>query len=289
MDHLQMGSYPVVVLNDWPSIKQTFHDETALYRPKDNFFNTAFPAGFASISGDAWKEQKRVSNNVNSFNFGRRFDYTDSKKQAIDDFLKLDPNKMLEGNTLNLIAGGSLAIMQTVEWAVAILAINPLMQRHIHKEIDEVIGNERNPKFSDRNQMPYLQAFMWEVWSASKDMVISGFKIPKDTQILVNFWAIDNDPNLWENPTEFRPERLLSKDLKTFKKPEHLIPFSIGKRSCPGEILGVVETFLYLSSLLQKYEIKANHKTDRKLEYNFEFSIAPKHNPNITFIRRLHN
>ncbi|CAG2115253.1 unnamed protein product, partial [Medioppia subpectinata] len=105
-------------------------------------------------------------------------------------------------------------------------------------------------------------------------MVISGFKIPKDTQILVNLWAIDNDPNLWDNPSEFRPQRFLSENLKTFKKPEHLIPFSYGKRSCPGEGLGVVEVFLYLSSLLQKYDIKANHKTDQNLEYESHHKIA---------------
>ncbi|CAG2116218.1 unnamed protein product, partial [Medioppia subpectinata] len=120
-------------------------------------------------------------------------------------------------------------------------------------------------------------------------MVISGFKIPKDTHIMANFWAIDNDPNLWENPSQFRPERHLSEDLKTFRKPEHLIPFSYGKRSCPGEGLAVVEVFLYLSSLLQKYDIKANRKTDRSLEYEFQFSITPKESPNVSFTKRVHN
>ncbi|CAG2100613.1 unnamed protein product [Medioppia subpectinata] len=412
---IQMGSCPVVVLNDWPSIKEAFSDESALARPKDSLFTALLPSGFGNMSGDVWKEQRRfalhqlrnlgfgktsmedhiideinhlskeidksigqafdlrtllpisVSNNINSLTFGRRFDYTDTRKKMIDEFLKPDPNlnlagilaffpklggfvfrnmkfllpsslrkvkvileeirtmmktehdnhaqtldqnnkrdyfdafinemqkssngekttfnyEMLEGNTLLLFGAGSGTVLTTLEWSLVILAAYPRVQQHIQKEIDEVIGKERSPNFADRNQMPFLQAFI-----ASKDMVISGFKIPKDTQIMANFWAIDNDPNLWENPTEFKPERLLSEDLKTFKKPEHLIPFSYGKRSCPGEILGVVEVFLYLSSLLQKYDIKANHKTDTSLEYNFEFSITPKQSPNISFTKRVHN
>ncbi|CAG2100543.1 unnamed protein product [Medioppia subpectinata] len=412
---LQMGSQPVVVLNDWPSIKEALSHNSALHRPKHNFFNTAFPAGFAAISGDDWKVQKRftfhqlknlgfgktsmedhiideinhmcqvldakegqelefrtifpisVSNNVNSLNFGRRFDYTDSKKKAIDEFLKMDPSinitgfiafypilarfllkyltfllpsslqnttnivkgvtdiirteyethvktfdennnrdyldafiaelrvnkhdNMLAGNAFDLFIGGSATVLMTLEWALLVLATNPQIQQHLHKEIDDVIGGERSPTFADKNQMPFLQAFI-----ASKDMVISGFKIPKDTQILVNFWAIDNDPNLWDNPSEFRPQRFLSENLKTFKKPEHLIPFSyaslmqrccaLGKRSCPGEGLGVVEVFLYLSSLLQKYDIKANHKTDQNLEYEFHLLITPKHNTVFNITKR---
>ena len=141
-------------------------------------------------------------------------------------------------------------------------------------------------------------------------MVINGFKIPKDTQIMANFWAIDNDPNLWENPNDFIPERFLSADGKTFSKPEYLIPFSyglylnrlctwsyllkiceylLGKRSCPGEGLGIVEVFLYISSLLQKYDIKATDNTDHKLEYEFQFSITPKHNPVYCFAKRRYN
>ncbi|CAG2102090.1 unnamed protein product [Medioppia subpectinata] len=117
-------------------------------------------------------------------------------------------------------------------------------------------------------------------------MVIAGFKIPKDTHIIINMWANDNDPNVWENPSEFRPERHLSEDHKTFIRAEQLIPFSLGKRSCPGEGLAVVEVFLYLSSLLQKYDIKANHKTDTSLEYLFQFTIAAKHDPYVTITKR---
>jgi len=61
-----------------------------------------------------------------------------------------------------------------------------------------------------------------------EEITIQGFKIPKDTQIMANFWAIDNDLNLWDNPQEFNPNRFLSKDKNRFNKPVYLIPFSYG-------------------------------------------------------------
>ena len=60
------------------------------------------------------------------------------------------------------------------------------------------------------------------------EITIQGYKIPKDTQVLANFWALDNDPQLWHNPQQFNPERHLSADKKQFIRREYLIPFSYG-------------------------------------------------------------
>jgi len=78
--------------------------------------------------------------------------------------IKLKPEKMLEGNSFMLFGAGSGTVITSLEWAALVLATHPQIQKKIQEEIDNVIGRERNPKFSDRNQMPYLQAFMWELW-----------------------------------------------------------------------------------------------------------------------------
>jgi cytochrome P450 len=62
-----------------------------------------------------------------------------------------------------------------------------------------------------------------------EETTIQGFKVPKNTHVLANFWALDNDHNLYDNPQNFKPERFLSQDEKQFTKPEYLIPFSYGK------------------------------------------------------------
>ncbi len=62
-----------------------------------------------------------------------------------------------------------------------------------------------------------------------EETIIQGFKVPKNTYVLANFWALDNDHNLYDNPQNFKPERFLSEDEKKFTKPEYLIPFSYGK------------------------------------------------------------
>jgi cytochrome P450 len=72
--------------------------------------------------------------------------------------------EMLEGNINMFFGAGSGTVLTSLEWATLILATHPKVQKKLQQEIDDIIGKERSPKYVDRNRMPYLQAFMWEVW-----------------------------------------------------------------------------------------------------------------------------
>jgi cytochrome P450 len=52
-----------------------------------------------------------------------------------------------------------------------------------------------------------------------EETTIQGYKIPKGTFVLANFWALDNDHSLYDDPQDFKPERFLSQDKKQFTKP----------------------------------------------------------------------
>lgn len=76
-------------------------------------------------------------------------------------------------------------------------------------------------------------------------------------QILPNLWAVHHDPENFENPHDFVPERFINSDGK-FKKDPRVIPFSIGPRFCLGEHLARMEVFLFLTSLVQRFQICAD-------------------------------
>lgn len=64
-------------------------------------------------------------------------------------------------------------------------------------------------------------------FSAMKDTWICGVFIPKNTTVIANFWAVNNDENIWEKPREFNPNRFLTGDGKVIEN-EAFIPFSTG-------------------------------------------------------------
>ncbi|XP_038069254.1 cytochrome P450 2D3-like [Patiria miniata] len=140
------------------------------------------------------------------------------------------------------------------------------MQQRVFEEIQHVIG-DREPTLDDRGKLPYTEAVILEVlrmdtpfWllvphDTQEDVDILGFKIPKDTSLIPNIYAVHNDPELWGDPENFRPERFLGEDGQLVK-PEYLIPFSTGQRQCFGSQMAQKEFFIFYISLIQKFKFK---------------------------------
>lgn len=75
-------------------------------------------------------------------------------------------------------------------------------------------------------------------------------------KVLVSLWAIGRDPNVWENPTQFKPERFLGREIDVKGNDFELIPFGAGKRICPGLPLGFRIVHLVLAALLYGFNWK---------------------------------
>ena len=91
----------------------------------------------------------------------------------------------------------------------------PQVQEKVHQEIVDVVGRDRLPSLKDLEKMPYLKATLFETLRHSPivplliphnttvDTTRQGYNIPKYTMVIFNVAAIHNNPETWENPTEF--------------------------------------------------------------------------------------
>ncbi|XP_059317211.1 cytochrome P450 71A1-like [Lycium ferocissimum] len=113
--------------------------------------------------------------------------------------------------------------------------------------------------------MPYLKAMIKETFRlyppvpllvARETMlksILQGYEIQPKT-INVSPWAIARDPEIWENPEKFIPERFLNSSID-FKGQDHeLLPFGAGWRGCPGIAFGAATVNLILSNLLYAFD-----------------------------------
>ncbi|XP_038045431.1 cytochrome P450 2U1-like [Patiria miniata] len=165
----------------------------------------------------------------------------------------------------DLFLAGTDTTTNTLMWLLIYMAVHPDVQKAVQKEIDDVIGSDRQPTFEDRNQMPYTNAVLLETLRVRpvapnalphetvNETRLLGFTLPAKTIVYVNIWAIHQDPTCWKDPEKFNPSRFLSQGGKTVERPEALIPFGLGRRICMGETLAKMEMFLFFVNLLQRF------------------------------------
>ena len=76
--------------------------------------------------------------------------------------------------------------------------------------------------------------------------------------------------------TSFRPERFLDENGNVIRN-EQFIPFSIGKRQCPGMALAKAELFLFFTGLMQQFTFCAGVPGEIPSEkYHSGLTISPQ-------------
>lgn len=93
------------------------------------------------------------------------------------------------------------------------------------------------------------------------DIVIKGTLIPKGFSIWIPIYAIHHDPEIWEDPEEFRPERF-SKENRAYIRPVSWLPFGDGPRSCIGMRLALMEIKFALVRMLQEFKFETCPETE---------------------------
>jgi cytochrome P450 family 78 subfamily A len=174
-----------------------------------------------------------------------------------------------------MIFRGTDAMSVQMEWTLARIVLHPEIQAKVHTELDQVVGRYNSVTESDSASLVYLQAVIKEVlrmhppgpllaWCRHSitDTFIDGRFIPAGTTAMINMWAITHDPEIWQNPDEFKPERFIadtngikSVDFSVMGTDMRLAPFGAGRRSCPGKSMAVASVGFWMASLLHEFEL----------------------------------
>lgn len=191
----------------------------------------------------------------------------------------------------DLMIAGTETTATSTEWAMTELVRHPDILSRALEEINSVVGSDRLVKESDIPNLPYLQAVVKESYrlhpstplslprKSNEKVELLRYTLPVDTRLILNIYAIHRDPNIYENPEEFNPERFFvdHPNISATSGKDHLelLPFGMGRRMCPGFALGDLLFHLMLAHLVQSFDWSLPDARDlRTLDVEEMFGIA---------------
>jgi cytochrome P450 len=189
----------------------------------------------------------------------------------------LSDQEILSNIWLFFLAGHETTA-RAILWELHYLRLYPDIQEKVYEEIHREIG-DREPQESDLGKLVYLDIFINEVLRirspapiirgrmATKDIAYKNMIIPKGATVSLYFHINHTNPDFWEDPLKFDPERFNAEN----KKGRHhflYVPFGAGLRQCIGNNFSLIEQRIFLIRLLQKYRV-VNPKEHKPLEEDF--------------------
>ena len=124
------------------------------------------------------------------------------------------------------------------------------------------------------NQLSYLDAVIKETMrlippapvimrKITNEYKSGDYTIPKGVEIFIFILGLHMNPEVYEHPTQFRPERFLIGNQSETENPFNYMPFSAGPRNCIGQKYAKIEMKVILAKILIKFNVKSIDSLDK--------------------------
>ncbi|CAK1580729.1 unnamed protein product [Parnassius mnemosyne] len=189
--------------------------------------------------------------------------------------LELD-DLLMAAQVFVFFAAGFETSSSATSYTLHQLAYNPDVQKKVQSEIDRVLAKHNNKlSYEAIKEMTYLECAFKEGMRMFPSLgflirqCVSKYTFPEidltidpGVQIFIPLQAMQNDPQFFANPEQFRPERFLPDEFDSKNKYVYL-PFGLGPRACIGERLGLMQSLAGLAAVLSCCSVEPGPTTIR--------------------------
>jgi len=209
---------------------------------------------------------------------GRYLDFLDILLTAKDDDGQGLTDQEIRDEVDTFLFAGHDTTASGISWAMYSLASHPEHQTRCQQEIDEILSgrDSQDIEWDDLPQLKYLTMCLKESLrlhtpvplierETTKDMTIEGYFIPSGTLIDVHLFILHHNPQVWDSPEEYRPDRFNDenkKDMVHFA----FVPFSAGPRNCIGQHFALHEMKTAIAKILSRFTLSPDPEREVKHE-----------------------
>ncbi|CAH9144992.1 unnamed protein product [Cuscuta epithymum] len=183
---------------------------------------------------------------------------------------------------LDMFTAGTETSSMTIIWAMVEMLRSPAVLAKAQAEVRRAFVDKNGFDLKDVEELKYLKLVVKESLrlhppgpitiprECLAETEINGYTIPVKSWVMVNLSAVSTDPAYWENADSFLPERFENSGVDFLGNNFEFLPFSSGRRICPGLSFGLANVYLPLAKLLFHFD----WKLPRGREYSRSLDLA---------------
>ncbi|XP_028026531.1 cytochrome P450 6B2-like [Bombyx mandarina] len=185
--------------------------------------------------------------------------------------------QLLAAQVFVFFAAGFETSSSATSFTLHQLAFHPEIQEKVQKELDQVLAKYNNKLCYDAiKEMRYLESAFKEamrmfpslgylIRECARQYTFPELNLTIDegVGIIIPLQALHNDPEYFDSPNEFRPERFMPSEYNHNKTKFVYLPFGDGPRRCIGARLGLMQSLAGLAAVLSKFTVKPAPSTKR--------------------------
>ncbi|QLD88200.1 cytochrome P450 [Natronomonas salina] len=175
-------------------------------------------------------------------------------------------DEQIRDELMTFLLAGHETTAAALTWTWYLLVRNPEIHESLHASVDGHAGSEQGSPALGGDDPSYAKQCVQEamriyppvpvfVREARKPDIIGGYEIPSGSEVLLSQYVVHRDPEYWEAPTEYRPERF-TPGAAADRPAYSYFPFGGGPRMCIGRQFALLEAQMVLSRAVEQYRLE---------------------------------
>lgn len=170
-------------------------------------------------------------------------------------------NAEIRDQLVTMLAAGHETTAHTLAWSIERLRRHPMVLKRLQDEADAGGKELREATILEVQRMRPVISFAGR--HTMKPFEVGGYRLPRGVLIGLSAGLTHFDPNLFERPDRFDPDRFVGVRPGTYS----WIPFGGGRRRCIGATFAHMELDVVLKLILQRVELAPTDAPDEKWHF----------------------
>jgi cytochrome P450 len=202
-------------------------------------------------------------------------------------------DEQVRDEAMTIFLAGHETTAVTLTWTWMLLAGEPDVERTLHAELAEVVG-DRLPTVDDLERLPYMERVLQEslrlyppAWLIGRrvlaDVELGGYSIPAGSIVILSPWVTQRDARFFAEPLRFDPDRWTA-DAEAARPRFTYFPFGGGIRRCIGESFALMEAKLLLATIARRWRFRL--ESDQQVDVLPRITLRPRNGMHMCLLGR---